>query len=339
MKVDLLKKYWFVGVIALMAILFTAYYAVNEQKTKKKTVKTVQKDGKYLIYKSGDDIFTADELYESLYEKVAIANVFSELEKATLNDLYETTSTMQNLASTNAQYVLQKYGESSIDKEMKKAGYNGVKDLSNYYINMQKSILFARDFFNSHKDDLVKPYVEKQGSKVISHILIKVADVKKEKDKDGKTILKANPTEQEKKKLDEVLKALKNDSFSNVAAKYSEDNSAANGGSLGYYDATISKKYVPEFADVANKLKEGEVSSVVLSQFGYHIIKCDATTIDALLKEDSFVGQLRSVHSAKFTTALYQKAKELNYTIVDENIKTKIEKAIEELEKGKTKQR
>lgn len=59
--------------------------------------------------------------------------------------------------------------------------------------------------------------------------------------------------------------------FAEMAQAYSMDSSGANGGDVGW-DSLSS--FVPEYQDALNKLGEGEISDPVLSQFGYHIIKC-----------------------------------------------------------------
>jgi peptidyl-prolyl cis-trans isomerase SurA len=64
---------------------------------------------------------------------------------------------------------------------------------------------------------------------------------------------------------------LKGENFSTLAVLYSEDPvSAKKGGELGY----VSKAdLVPEFSAAAFKLKGNEVSEVVESEYGYHIIQ------------------------------------------------------------------
>ena len=60
--------------------------------------------------------------------------------------------------------------------------------------------------------------------------------------------------------------------FTELAMEYSEDVSASNGGDLGY---VARGKMVPEFENSVFSLKAGQVSGVVETQYGYHIIKVE----------------------------------------------------------------
>ena len=60
--------------------------------------------------------------------------------------------------------------------------------------------------------------------------------------------------------------------FSELAKEKSTDSSASNGGDLGFF---ARGQMVKEFEDAAFSLEPGEISEVVQTQFGYHIIKCE----------------------------------------------------------------
>ncbi len=67
-------------------------------------------------------------------------------------------------------------------------------------------------------------------------------------------------------------RALNGEDFATLAKQLSEGPSAPNGGELGFFDRT---KMVKPFADAAFALKPGEISPVVETQFGYHVIKVE----------------------------------------------------------------
>jgi len=58
--------------------------------------------------------------------------------------------------------------------------------------------------------------------------------------------------------------------FGDLAKKYSEDGSAANGGNLGWMGPG---DLVPEFEQAMNRLQIGEVSNPVKTEFGWHLIQ------------------------------------------------------------------
>jgi peptidyl-prolyl cis-trans isomerase D len=91
-----------------------------------------------------------------------------------------------------------------------------------------------------------------------SHILFSVTDPSKESEV--------------KTKAEEILKRAKaGEDFGELAKKYSEDTgSASQGGNLGAFP---KGRMVPEFENVAFSMKPGEISELVRSQFGFHIIK------------------------------------------------------------------
>lgn len=94
-----------------------------------------------------------------------------------------------------------------------------------------------------------------------SHILIPVSQT-----------ASAAEREKAKAKADELLAIVKKspDTFADVARKNSQDpGSAPNGGDLDFF---ARGAMVKPFEDAAFSLKKGEISGVVTSDFGYHII-------------------------------------------------------------------
>ncbi len=94
-----------------------------------------------------------------------------------------------------------------------------------------------------------------------SHILIKTQGVT---DAEAKAALR--------KKAEDILKEAKaeNADFAALAAKYSECPSSKDGGDLNYF---TRDRMVKPFADAAFAMQPGQISDIVESDFGYHIIK------------------------------------------------------------------
>ena len=93
---------------------------------------------------------------------------------------------------------------------------------------------------------------------------------KADKDKKPKTISKEDAQKKAQMILDRIHKG---EDFGKLAQQYSDDpGSKTSGGDLGYF---TKGKMVPEFEKSAFSLKPGEVSGLVESQFGFHIIQVE----------------------------------------------------------------
>jgi peptidyl-prolyl cis-trans isomerase SurA len=75
-------------------------------------------------------------------------------------------------------------------------------------------------------------------------------------------------------RINDLMDSLKaGHDFAELARKYSEDGGTApRGGNLGYFQR---RRFVPDFEQAAFSLKVGEISPVVRTVYGYHIIKCE----------------------------------------------------------------
>jgi parvulin-like peptidyl-prolyl isomerase len=75
--------------------------------------------------------------------------------------------------------------------------------------------------------------------------------------------------QQAKKVLNEIRKGR---DFADLAMEYSEDVSASDGGDIGF---VVRGKMVREFEEAVFSLKPGQISDIVETEYGYHIIKVD----------------------------------------------------------------
>ncbi|MFQ5559531.1 MAG: peptidylprolyl isomerase [Nitrospinota bacterium] len=117
-------------------------------------------------------------------------------------------------------------------------------------------------------DKEVKSYYDKNSAEFMTdeeirvrHIFVKSSD-------------ETPPEKQEraKSRIDDILKRLrKGEDFTELAKIYSEDTTASSGGDLGFF---VRGKMVAAFEDVAFGLNVGDISDVVKTGFGYHIIQC-----------------------------------------------------------------
>ena len=113
----------------------------------------------------------------------------------------------------------------------------------------------SRIFFENNPQYFKKPEEVKA-----SHILVQVAPDASDEEK-----LAA------REKIEDIQKKIAaGDDFANLARQYSEGPSSTNGGDLGYFDR---KKMVKPFSDAAFELKPGQVSNIVETRFGFHLIK------------------------------------------------------------------
>jgi peptidyl-prolyl cis-trans isomerase D len=127
-----------------------------------------------------------------------------------------------------------------------------------------------------------------------SHILFKTGP-----DKDEEAV---------RKKAEAVLAQAKAGAdFAELAREHSEDTSAENGGDLGLFGRG---QMVPEFETAAFALQEGEVSDLVRSTYGFHIIKLTG-------RQPAFTRSLDSVKEEIRSTLTQDKARQAMENAVD----------------------
>lgn len=97
--------------------------------------------------------------------------------------------------------------------------------------------------------------------------------------------------------------------FEETARKSSDCPSAPQGGDLGFFRRG---QMVPEFDKAAFALKPGELSGVVETSFGYHIIRLEERKAAGTLPESEAAGQIREfLVSQKTAAAVEERLKKL----------------------------
>lgn len=191
-------------------------------------------------------------------------------------------------------------------KELKKMGidedflkYQFSRDLANSNLqakfedDTKISESEMKKYYEENKDDFYTDTV------TASHILLKTQD-------DNGKELSAEKKKEAKKKAQEALDKVKSgEDFAQVAKEYSEDSSAANGGELGTFGRG---QMVTEFENAAFAMKDGEISDIVETQYGYHIIKV-TKRVDKQESYDEVKDQIKSTLASQKYTEYVEKLK------------------------------
>lgn len=243
MKKNAKLAIWLVGAVVIAALIVVAMITST---AKNETVATV--DGNKI---------TKEELYDELVASYGTDT----LNTMITNKMIELEAKKQNVTVSDEDIqkeldvLIEQYGDEETLKGQLEASGSSMDDLKDdivQYLQTRKLIEPSikitdeeiKTYFEENKDSLG------QAEQVeASHILV-----------------------EDKATAEEVLKKLKNGGdFAELAKEYSTDEgSAANGGSLGYFG---KGQMVAEFEDAAFKLEVGKISEPVKTEHGYHIIK------------------------------------------------------------------
>ena len=169
----------------------------------------------------------------------------------------------------------------------------------NYFIDQLGSINEIEKYFNKTKseieaelNDMIRDQIlsQKMQNKITSDISITPSEVREIFSKQmlndipeiptkvevSQLVIKPIISEKQKNELKSKLNSFRDrvyngEDFAMLATLYSDDpGSSSRGGELGFVDRG---SLVPEFERAAFRLKEGEISEVIKSIYGYHIIQ------------------------------------------------------------------
>ena len=225
-------------------------------------------ESKYLQYLSQGNLKSAEvkcELIEDLLFQKLLIN------QAKIDSIVVTSEEIDSEISTRLNYfenqlgsimkVEEYFGKSKLDIEIElgkviRDQFLAQKVQSTIAVDVKITPAEVSDFFNDQK---VSDLPEISTKVEVKQIVIKaiISDDKKKK---------------LRKKLNSFRERVYNgEDFKMLATLYSDDpESAKNGGELGFVNRG---ELVPEFERAAFRLKEGEISEVVESKFGFHLIQ------------------------------------------------------------------
>ncbi len=233
-----------------------------------------------------DDTMTEQAILEQMVEFKLVVQKAKELDYVVNEDQ------IAAMAQRRIEEIRKNFdSETAFLNELKKSNMNRF-DLLNYFKDMLKEQSLReqviryevdskiqvsdeeiQDFYDQHIDEIPL----RQASYKLGMILMQI---------------KASDKTKEKRyaELEEILERIsRGESFAELAKKYSDCGSAAAGGDLGYFGRG---EMVKNFENTAFSLKPGQVSDIIETQFGYHIIKL----------EDIKENQVRARHILKDLT-------------------------------------
>lgn len=189
--------------------------------------------------------------------------------------------------------VTEDFLKEQIKKDSTVAKYkeNFIKD-----INVSDKEMEA--YYNNHKDQFNIEEVK------ASQILISTLD------KDNKEVSKEEKDKLKEKAQSILDKVKNNEDFAKLAKEYSDDkNSGKDGGDLGYF--TKSDKNI-EFTKEVFKLDTNQVSNLIETPYGYHIVKVtDKRTVTKSLEDskDDIKARILNEKYTKHIDSLYKNGK------------------------------
>ena len=208
------------------------------------------------------------------------------------DDFVQTNPRLQQQAQgAQRDEIKKQYGEFKVLAERARKDKIDQQDLTRIQVLIDRSQALAQAYMtdlqkNSDKlvsDGEVDQYFTDHQTEFdevrVRHILIstqpkQAGEEEAEAGKDKKEAPKPPTKEEAKKKAQAVLERVrKGEDFAKLAKETSDDPGSKEKG--GEYDFFAKGTMVPEFEEVAFKLKPGEVSEPVETPFGYHIIKLE----------------------------------------------------------------
>ncbi len=266
------------------------------------------------VAKVGDITITEDQLDQYTYLYCFLQGI--DLAKASEEDLkYIKSLVLEDYISLNI--IKSEYGD---DPDALPEDYDAEADEFVENVAKQDSAAAYMEMNNISDDFLKGFYIDQFYSKAFFEDL--TVSIPQATDKEAKEYYDENPDlfaideveashilVEDEKLAGEILDKLKGGAdFAEMAKEHSIDGSAAQGGSLGTFGKGVM---VPESENAAFALKPGEISDLVKSKFGYHIIKVTGKNQGRETFEDARENIIDTLYDKAVREAYNQKMTEL----------------------------
>lgn len=321
---EILKKNWFVVLIAVLLCGFAIYYVWD---TTKDFVKGKSVDGKDVIASIDNYDLTADDLYGEI-ERFSVSQLYYRFRNAVIeqtvteetDEMKENADKLKENLEAQAQSSSSYSADELISNMLESVGLES-DELDRFCMLAQKESVMQRNYVEKNYDTLMK---DVKNAHIISLIEISVSDADALSDDESET----------KEKIDAALK--KGTAFADVAADYTQSTQTDENGLYGYVDSETeaSSTLTDDMLKAALALKEGETSSwiKVSGDSGDKLVLIYADVvgkdnIKASKDSDvwsSLVSALISRNSTLSSEILFNAADQLEITFTDDTMLSRL---------------
>ncbi|MBI1175346.1 MAG: peptidylprolyl isomerase [Sideroxydans sp.] len=295
-------------------------------------IEAFQKDGKF-DKQQYEAVLGRQNLSPLTFEsRVREQLAMNQLAEAYNQNGYASNTVADNLIRLNEQQRVVSVAQISPDAFLKQASVSDA-EIKNYYEKNQQEFRTpeqARVEYVTFSADALLPQVKVGDDEVRQYYQDHQAEFGTQEQRDAAHILisvaaQASAAEKQaaKAKAERILQQVRQypAKFAELAKKFSEDpGSASSGGDLGFFGRGMMVK---PFEDAVFSLKPGEISGLVQSDFGFHIIKLLAarparfkplaevrSSIEQLLKQNK-AGDKFAELADKFSDTVYEQSDSL----------------------------
>ena len=198
----------------------------------------VKDNGKYVVASIDGQKIYADDIYKNLSTSTeGKKNLFTYVLDQLIRENFPVTSDMKenasNIASNLENNYKNQYGDDAdaqLESALTQSGYKDIDAFKDSVVQSLQYSEFLKKYVKANFDEVFDDYYKMEAPRKMSLIKVTMSDP-------------ANPTDEEKAKLEEIQSLLKTDkSFEDIASQYSDDTTKSAKGNIGIVDSTAKLK-------------------------------------------------------------------------------------------------